>query len=239
MRKMHFCTRKPVKGSKTLKVLLELISIHIPKTAGRSFLDILNQEYGSNLVEHFNRKDFPKSEPEKEELFLQQLKPETKVIHGHFKYSHIRGIQQKTDAKVVVFLRDPVERVISNYFFFMKRIEENPDDTELQARKDESLLEYADRPDTQNRLYQWLEGAKIEDVFFIGFVEQYEKDVQALAEKLGWGNVKVPRVNDNRAFRNQLPKERWHERELIASWNHLDIALYNQARKARNLQTIS
>ena len=50
----------------------------------------------------------------------------TKVIHGHFLFSEIEDLVERDDPKLVTFMRQPNERVISNYHWWKHTIEENP-----------------------------------------------------------------------------------------------------------------
>jgi hypothetical protein len=177
--------------------MIEIISIHIPKTAGRTFRDILYQVYGTEQFAYFHRTNYTDLKNlSRKEQFLQQLSPNQKIIHGHFRFPEIQHIYQKNNCKLITWLREPVERVISNYCFFKRRILENPNDENLQKRKHETLMEYAKLEECRNLMCQFLQGVELEHFFFIGFVESYDEDIQKLSKMLNWGDVSIPRVND-------------------------------------------
>lgn len=214
--------------------MVELISIHIPKTAGRSFLAILQSVYGSDLVMHFDRKNYPdKSVPDAEQ-FKKQLNEKIKIIHGHFRYKEIRDLKDFKNAKLIMWVRNPVDRVISNYSFFKKRITLAPNDAELQKRKNESLLEYAFKDDTRNLMNQFIEGLKLDDFYFIGVMEYFDTELIKLAELLNWGSFEIPRINDNSSFKAQLPIVTDEEKILIENLNAKDIDLYSKVLELRN-----
>ncbi|MBV6653347.1 MAG: hypothetical protein KI786_06305, partial [Mameliella sp.] len=59
-----------------------ILSIHIPKTAGQSFIRILQQAYGQEQVLHINRGKLIRTKQQ-----LTALSPNRfKVIHGHLPY---------------------------------------------------------------------------------------------------------------------------------------------------------
>ena len=64
---------------------LELIGIHIKKTAGRSFKAVLQKQYPGGYL----RINIRPKEKNRREAFAEKLTkitPETRVIHGHFHY---------------------------------------------------------------------------------------------------------------------------------------------------------
>jgi len=214
--------------------MLELVSIHVPKTAGRSFLAVLNSVYDPGSVFHFNRQNYPdKSIPESEQ-FKTELTEEIKVIHGHFRYSEIADLINSRDTKVIAWLRDPVDRVISNYSFFKKRISLALHDPELQRRKNERLMEYAMLDDTRNLMSKFIEGIGVRNLFFAGITEYFDSELHQLGEMLNWKPFEIPRINDNAEFKSQLPAATDEEKKIIADLNRGDIELYSRAMEIRN-----
>jgi len=213
--------------------MTELISIHIPKTAGRSFLAILQSVYGSELVMHFDRKNYPEKSIPDVEQFKLQLNEKIKVIHGHFRYKEFRDLEGFKNAKLITWVRNPVDRVISNYSFFKKRITFALNDAELQRRKNESLLEYAFKDDTRNLMSQFTDGLKLNDFYFIGLMESFNSELLKLSEMLNWGSFEIPRINDNAEFKNQLPSVTEEEKTLIENLNAKDIELYSKVLELR------
>ncbi len=75
--------------------MIELISIHIGKTAGSSFLEILKKQYGENQIYHYIDRRSPNSKLQdyiqqiRRKLVLNNLSKNIKVVHGHFYYKHV------------------------------------------------------------------------------------------------------------------------------------------------------
>lgn len=218
--------------------MVDLISIHIPKTAGRSFLAILNSVYGSSIIAHYERKNYADLPIAPVTRFKSQLNDSIKVIHGHFKFMDVSEIKDHHSSKVITWLRDPVERVISNYGFFMKRISLAPDDTELQARKNESLLDYARLEESKNRMSKFTEGLDINQFFFIGLTENFDSDIHELGRKLSWKFFNVPRLNDNGEFKSALPTVSTETRKIIEDLNGEDIELYRRVVELRHKKSV-
>lgn len=211
--------------------MLELISIHIPKTGGQSFYHILQQVYGEEVSISYQRRDY-EAVMAQHRRFEDGLGERIKVLHGHLYYREIKRLHRKSGAKVICWLRDPVERVISNFNFFKNQLlqpELNPTVASINAhRNDESLLEYASRNDTRNRMSQFLKGLKLEELYFIGFLENYEAGLHRLAHKLDWGEVAIPHINRSKSTAKPALSEQ--EIQQIRRWNRKDIQLYESAK---------
>jgi hypothetical protein len=201
--------------------MTKLISIHIPKTAGTSFYHILRQVYGDSLSISYKRRDIKGQAP-----FFDQ----SEVIHGHFLYEEVASLHLQSQAQVICWLRHPVERVISNYHFFIQGLQSpdrNPEQYELNKHRiSESLLTYAQRKENRNRMHKFLQGISLKDMFFIGFVEQFETDINQIAKMLNWPKVSIPVMNKGKSIVTDP-----HIRQQILTLNHLDWELYQQAKR--------
>ena len=212
--------------------MIELISIHIPKTGGQSFYHVLQQVYGDRLSMYYRRRDYDAIMKE-HRRFEDSLAPQLKVLHGHLYYKELKRLHKHTKAKVICWMRDPVERVVSNYHYFKQRLDQSDADPENAHRRDETLLQYAGRRDARNRMHKFLKGLPLEDFYFIGLLEDYEADVKRLGRLLGWGKVELPHVN-----KAESPKPELDEATLkkLRRWNRRDIKLYEEVRRLKGYE---
>ena len=97
-----------------------IISVHVPKTAGSSFLHQLKNLYGVSSV-LLDYEDDPVAKYKSFESLLRSfdnfspLDPSVRVVHGHFnpvKYSFVENAFRLT------FLRHPIENIISIFKFW-------------------------------------------------------------------------------------------------------------------------
>jgi hypothetical protein len=219
--------------------MVELVSIHIPKTAGSSFFRILKQVYGKASVTRLNTLNL--TEDQIKEISLDPYNPNlTRVIHGHLKITQMEAIIKEFKPKVVTWLRDPVDRVISNYYFSMQRVREGKAMDRKSGTRGFSLLEYARVPENRNRASQLLDGGRLSDLFFIGIYEQYDKDLALLGDMLEWpAGMQIPHQKSGSAFlkdndcATQFTDITTEMREEIAILNSLDVTLYNKAKSIR------
>lgn len=220
-----------------IKNNIELVSLHIPKTCGTSFRNTLKTVYGNKSVKRLDinskclkidQKVYEKS----------SLLSNIRIIHGHFKFNSVfEKIELSETTPVITWLRDPVERVISNYFYLkkiiQKKIRTSDDDGNLGDRMLKSLTEYARAEENRNRISKFLSGAKLEDFFFIGIVENYENDLATLSELLNWEKYSI--FKDNQTSK-ETPVVSEEDRKLIKSINENDVELYNTAIEIKALK---
>ncbi len=210
---------------------VKLISLHIPKTAGTSFFHSLKKEYGATKVA---RVDFNRNQVSKINMMpfsKAYVHRNPKVIHGHFRIDQLNElISIKQNVPIITWLRDPVERVISNYYYLSKRLDEELDEKgkglNILNKMRRSLLEYASAEGSRNRMSKFLSGLKKEDFLFVGNVENYNSDIQKLAELLNWKNLQI--VEHNRTGGGNKRNVSDEDRKKIAELNQLDIKLYNE-----------
>jgi hypothetical protein len=216
--------------------MIELISIHIPKTAGSSFFQLLKKVYGKEAVLKLNSMEGETAE------ISESITDATKVIHGHLQAGQLREIIAKNNARVITWMRDPVERVISNYYFSMQRIREGKARSHKLQTREFSLLEYAVIDENRNKASWFLDSLALEDIFFIGIYEQLENDISRLSQQMGWptqpelphrkSGVEFVKDNDcSTAYRDIDGKMR----SELAELNSLDVDLYQQALRLREV----
>lgn len=214
---------------------IQLVSLHIPKTAGTSFRNTLKKAYGEHEVVRLD------IDPLKDTLKIEQapykknkLKKKWSVIHGHFSPENLdKKMLLPEQVPFITWLRDPVERVISNFYYLEKRLKEELDEEgkglNILSKMQRSLTEYAQDEINRNRISKFLSGKPIESFLFVGIVEHYAEDLNRLAQLLEWNSYEVLKQNVTGSKRDVSPEIR----EKIKSLNSEDVRIYEQALKMR------
>lgn len=222
---------------------MELISVHIPKTAGVTFRSLLHSMYGKAAVrlDYGDRVLDPASTFQTDRSAWQaeahrevaSLPGTVRVVHGHFcaeKYA-----DAFPEARWIVWLREPVARLVSHYHYWRNL---SPTSHTLHRRLlDErlSLLEFARLPAMQNILADvFLGGLPLERFAFVGVQEHFAADLERLARRMGWTLPPVVGEENRNArpdYQTRLPGP--GERAEIAALNAADVALYRRACERR------
>lgn len=198
-----------------------LISLHIPKSGGTSFDNVLKEWFGLGFHRHYYN-HIKEQPPHKVRLgtALQKIVP--LCIHGHFDAEIDKGdvFQYYPDAKQFISIyRNPLELQLSYYFYQQKLIKEGASFWAGKKMETGSFLgkdidEHLEEKSAYNwlgRFIPWdltLENYKqvIDKNFIhIGITEDLQQSVTIFAEKL---NKKPIHISiENTAFRTERPSE--------------------------------
>ena len=207
--------------------ILDIVFLHIHKTGGKSISRILSEKYGSTYA-RVNRAHLKRNHIDKLVPGILDFSSNTKVLAGHLRFQEVRHLLT-SETKLITWLRHPVDRVISNYYWDIKRFEEGKTDTKPSP----SLEEYAMQSEHQNWMTYFLDGLKLEDIYFIGLLETIDNDLSHMSEMLGWSDYDLHHINRNQLSSKSKPGVTKLQRELIASLNQSDMQLYEEAKLLR------
>ena len=162
-----------------------IISIHIPKTAGLTFLNLLTQVYGAKLVTdyedkpdafNFKLKKFNLNPFNPFDRLIYRYLHSKSCIHGHFllaKYKYV------PNAKFIAWVRDPVQRVMSHYYHW-QRVYDPLNATCVYLYENKlSLLEFARLEPMRNLQKYYLSDKPVNKMKFIGVTEYFKESIQS------------------------------------------------------------
>ncbi|WP_216828248.1 sulfotransferase family 2 domain-containing protein [Alkalihalobacterium elongatum] len=223
-----------------------IIFLHIPKTAGSTFNSLIEKQYENNYT-----MISPKYGEEKVADYFNAIGPKEKleVVRGHFPFGVHKYLPQK-NFTYITFLRDPIERVISAYYY----MKSNPIHPYYYKMNQTSLYEFVSEKAFHWAVYNrqtcllnghgWnydLDVAKenITKYFsVVGITERFNESIKLLNDSLGWNicNISKVNVNPNKPKKSEIANE---VREVIKEKNQKDIELYQLAthlldRKLKN-----
>ncbi|HEU4665944.1 MAG TPA: hypothetical protein VFS55_18085 [Dokdonella sp.] len=206
-----------------------LISVQVPMTVGTAFLAQLRRHFGDRL--HLDYADRPLAPGYRWRRLFHPMPPMARLarfacVHGYFIADKYDGLG--AHARLVTWLRDPVQRVASHYHYW-KRVPDprNPDCRRL-LREDLDLEAFAALPRMRDVATRFLGGHRPADFFFLGLVEQMAESQRRLYRLTGieWIDDTGNR-NDDAIGGYDLPAS---TRARIAALNANDARLYDEAR---------
>jgi hypothetical protein len=218
-----------------------IISVHLPKTAGKSFEAALKTRFGGALLEDYAT--FPMNTPEyernKRALETSLINADAnfsgvECIHGHFlpvKYLLMAARRQLT---FVMWVRDPVQRILSHYHYWRRTY--HPETAPALHRKmveeDWSVERFCLGTEMRNMYAQFLWAFPIDNLDFIGVTEFYDQDLAYFAQRFLGVPVEPQRVNVGATEGRKYEIDE-DLRRKIEIFHERDMKLYRTALQQR------
>ena len=186
-----------------------IISLHIPKTAGKSFKKALTIEYGSNIFFDYgfnpqkSYSNFQKYFSNRFKKYQVNLLPkEIEVVHGHFCLDRYKSFSQK--APRICFARDPLPLLISFYDYLNIKAKSEPKIKRYYKKIIDSKLEEFLLSDHAQSFYLRMFGSfDYRQFSFIGIVERYEESIKLFNKMFGTSLVLL-HVNKTNSIKNKI-----------------------------------
>jgi len=245
---------KKINKTSNINNLKPALFLHIKKTAGSSIVEYARQYY-SSVISHG---DFMYCKPEE----LNDIQ----FISGHFGYEFAKYYIARRYS--FVFLRDPVERVLSFYYYCRSG---NPNDFKAYRVARENKLEqflalgFADnhirnkivnnqawqiargnvhgktrhRRDFDDSEIQELAINHLDDFSYIGFTETFKEDCDNIIKALG---MPIPKLRKKTNVNYERPGRKDISSttlEIIQEITQIDKIIYDEAWSMRDTKKIS
>lgn len=213
--------------------VVEILSVHVMKTAGVSFHAALQYVYGEVIpaFAYLGQPIRPRRGISLQHTYIAKkalwrktmakVGPEVRVLAAHIPVQLYDGLFP--GAKRVVWLRHPVHRLISRYLYFW------------HPGLDFDIHEYIKEDRAQNVMTYFTNGGDLKRFFFVGIAEHFKRDLARLARLLKWPSG-YPVVRKNVCKHPRLKAKLLADRALAAEirrLNQKDIRLYQRALERR------
>lgn len=221
-----------------------LISVHMPKTAGSSFQATLAAHYGEALQLRYqdqplHRSAWSRNFDASMDCLRNRGPKITKInaacIHGHFLPLRYRFSQADTTMQFVTWLREPVQRLVSHYNYWLRSYQPGQSGLLHQRMIEEewTLEQFALCTELRNLYSIFLWGFPISKFDFIGITEDYDTELEQFGQRI----LHAPTVPEEH---NRNPEQTETEyavsktlRRDIEKAHAADLKLYHQALAMR------
>jgi hypothetical protein len=212
-----------------------VIFLHIPKTAGTTLNRIIERQYSPFAIFTINPYRI-KASAERLKGLTEERRRRLRVVRGHLPYGIHTYLPQ--GASYVTMLREPVARVLSAYYFVLRR-PLNP--LHWKLKRERLGLEDCLRlfPDRQNLQCKYISGVKDSTIgderlldiakenltrsfSVVGICERFEESLVLMSTTFGW---RIPFYENQRVSKSR-PIIEPQLANLIREYNRLDVELY-------------
>lgn len=155
-----------------------------------------------------------------------------RCIHGHFLPLKYRLCQ---DTKFVTWMRDPIERIASHYYYWLRNY--NSQNAPLLQKKvveeNWTLERFCLCSQLKNFYTQFLWGFPLNKFDFIGITEYYDTELEYFSQKFFKTKFIAHSKNKNLNYKKQIYIEDKELRLRLEKFHSKDVDLYKMALKIR------
>lgn len=206
---------------------------HIPKCGGSTLAKVIDKNHEFDFTDSFVTYGTVEHKPKIREL----LDNFNGHIRGHFFYEdYIRFLENNIEKNLekCTMLRDPLDRVISTYYYNLENDYTRPGYTFKDFIRDENQNKshnYMTRFLTSNKYYTTHLDKAIENLNsfeHVGVLERFDEFLEYLQFELGWDDISYEITNktSSRPSIGDIDKE---DIEIIKEANQKDYKLYEHA----------
>lgn len=214
-----------------------IVSLHMPKTGGMSFGELLGRSFGDRLLRDY-ADDAGYRTPELVERARRnavavraaraELAARYDAIHGHFVADKYAGVF--ADGRFVAFFRDPVQQAISHYRFLQRNPQLHHPVVRVFHDTRPTLAEFVRWPATGNPQTMFLGSLAVEDLAFVGLREEFARSLALFARTMGRDLGSEVHANLDPESRGTTHRLDPATRRAVEAAYAADVELYRRAR---------
>jgi hypothetical protein len=214
-----------------------ILSIHIPKTAGTAFGELLHGAFGSRLLRDYGDHvglNTPEEDVRRAARIVKararrdKLLRDFDVIHGHYTADKYAGLFPRAD--FVAFFREPYQQTLSQYEYILRHPEIDNPGVKLFHVVRPTRAEFIARAGNHQEIY--LGAMDLDELAVVGLTEQFQRSAALFETVLGRklprdparANANPDRTGEHYAVDPELQR-------AVLRYRAADIDLYRRARE--------
>ncbi len=208
-----------------------IVSVHVPKTGGETFRDILEALTEGHLQRDYaDRPLAPMSIRQRLRLATARphLESDTRAVHGHFIAT--KYWRRYPEARYMAWFREPVERLASHYHYWKRQPDRRNPTCQKLIEEGLSLEAFAALPEMRDVHARFLGEVPAESLAFVGITERYDDSIdlfrRAFYPALPATTERVNANPEREGDRYDLDRA---TRRSIEDLNAADVELYRAA----------
>ncbi|MDA0222399.1 MAG: sulfotransferase family 2 domain-containing protein [Proteobacteria bacterium] len=178
-----------------IPTMLSLLSIHIPKTAGTNFSEVLKTIFQDTIhYDYGTERDLVAARAINPIITadVAKFRKDCNVVHGHFHY--LKYKETFGGVPVIATLRHPVDRVVSQYRHIAMHGERSVERHRLIMDGKMGVVHFSKFPFIGNAQACYLEGIEVEDLQQAIIQEHFSQTVKDFCKKVGF-DPEHPQIN--------------------------------------------
>ncbi|MCF7980425.1 MAG: hypothetical protein K9K86_00465 [Pseudomonadales bacterium] len=221
-----------------------IISVHLPKTAGSSFLMAMEEHFDDRLLKDYgdypiNHSNISRNLKAVKNCLCNGINGESlstaDAVHGHFMPLKYLLYKAKSKKQFVMWMRDPVERLASHYYYWIRNYDhESAGQLRRRVVEEEwSLERFCLGPELRNFYSKFLWGFPIRKFDFIGITEHFDTEIDYFAKNILGASLISKEVNVNPDKKMSIYIKDQNLRDRIGEYHKTDMYLYCRALAIR------
>lgn len=218
----------------------------MPKTAGLSFRASLEEHFGERLRPDYD--DYPLAQPAdhrrgQARIWGKAAQPAEFInvgcVHGHFLAMKYLPLAQTLPCTFVTWLREPLARLESHYYYWLRSYDPAAGLTSLLHRRvveeEWSLRRFCLAPELRNVYTEFLWGFPSDRLDFVGITEFYGEDLRYFSREILGNKLRPQTLNQRSEVSGPEQGEclTHAERDEIEEFHAADVSLYRGALAQR------
>ena len=233
--------------------LRPLVFVHVPKTAGTTFHQVLKREYVNRyFINAFNVDESLRKFKSLSEFERQSIE----LVQGH---SALYFVEYLTNPVLITFLRNPIDLVVSNFYYikrapwngYHKYVNEMSSIMEFveftkEKKFDNLQTRHLSKVDLKNSNEIDRSKHRIEVLYniavynlkqfdFVFTIDEFDKALLTLRKSLDWKKIPVYTKQNKTKKRVNIKELDDQTKKVIADLNSYDLKLYKFAKDINSL----